>query len=130
MASLGWDQIMGKYVVIAEDDPDIAYVVTDVLESEGYEVRTAMGAAALALIEERRPDVALLDYQMPGMDGVTLAGRLRSRPETSTIPIVAMTAATRAPNVCKLMGADACIGKPFDVDQLLAVVSGLVHTTH
>jgi len=49
---------MGKYVVVAEDDADIAYVVSDVLESEGYEVRTAVGAAALDLIYERSPDIA------------------------------------------------------------------------
>jgi len=121
---------MGKYVVVAEDDADIAYVVSDVLESEGYEVRTAVGAAALDLIYERSPDIALLDYQMPGMNGVTIANRLRERPETQDLPIVAMTAATRAPAVCEEMQANACIGKPFDVDQLLVVVEELVHTTH
>jgi CheY-like chemotaxis protein len=59
-----------------------------------------------------------------------IARRMREDPETSGIPIVAMTAATRAGSICRLMGADACIGKPFDVSLLLTVVADLVHTTH
>ncbi len=121
---------MSKYVLIAEDDADIALILCDVLESEGYEVRTTVGPEALRAAEERCPDVALLDYQMPGMDGVTVARHLRERAATKNVPIVAMTAATRAQRVCAEMGADACIGKPFDLDRLLQVVESQVHTTH
>lgn len=121
---------MGKYVIVAEDDIDIAYVVSDVLENENFEVSTTSGAETLDLIQRRRPDVVVLDYQMPGMDGVAIATRLRAATETRTIPIVAMTAATRAPEVCQSMGANACIGKPFDVGQLVTVVTDLLHTTH
>jgi CheY-like chemotaxis protein len=121
---------MGKYVLVAEDDADIAFVVSDVLESEGYEVQMSAGEATLDLMRLRVPDVVLLDYQMPGMDGATIAAHMREEPTLRHVPIIAMTAATRAPDVCARMGAHGCIGKPFDVDELLTVVAELRHTTH
>jgi CheY-like chemotaxis protein len=119
-----------RYVLVAEDDADIAFVVADVLLMEGYDVEVTAGEKTLEIMARRRPDVLLLDFQMPGMDGATIARRVHEDPALRDVPIVAMTAATRAAELCARMGANGCIGKPFDVDELLMVVADLRHTTH
>jgi CheY-like chemotaxis protein len=121
---------MPRSVLVAEDDKDILALVEIVLEEAGYQVHSAVGQGALAVIAEKRPDIILLDYQMPGMDGVSIAQTVRSNSQTRTIPIIAMTAAGRAPVVCHEMDADGCLGKPFDIDHLVQVVDELVHSTH
>lgn len=121
---------MAKSVLVAEDDTDILSLVLAVLEDAGYHVRSAVGRETLTEIKRQRPDVVLLDYQMPGMDGVSIAQTIRSNDDTKNIPIVAMTAAGRAPFVCHEMEADGCLGKPFDIDHLVEVVDNMVHSTH
>lgn len=119
-----------KFVLVAEDDKDILNLVLAVLEDEGFIVGSTMGVDTLAEARSRQPDVILLDYQMPGMDGVRIAQELKADPTTREIPIVAMTAAGRAPYVCREMDAQGCLGKPFDIDHLVDVVGRLTHTTH
>lgn len=121
---------MPKKILVAEDDSDILGLVLAVLEDAGYHVHSAVGGETLAAVEQQHPDVILLDYQMPGMDGVSIAQSIRSNEATKDIPIVAMTAAGRAPYVCQQMEADGCLGKPFDIDHLVEVVDKMVHSTH
>lgn len=121
---------MSKLVLVAEDDNDILSLVLAVLEDVGFKVTSATGPETIAKVKGRRPDVILLDYQMPGMDGVTVAQMLHRDPETASIPIVAMTAAGRAAFVCREMDAQGCLGKPFDIDSLVNTVERLAHTTH
>lgn len=121
---------MSKNVLVAEDDADILGLVQEVLEDAGYTVGASVGADTVQEARAQRPDVILLDYQMPGMDGISVAQALREDPATRGIPIVAMTAAGRAAVVCQEMDASGCLGKPFDIDHLLEVVGRLMHTTH
>ena len=121
---------MSKFILVAEDDTDILSLVEAVLEDEGYTVGSTMGSDTVTQASERNPDLILLDYQMPGMDGVNVARQLRANERTSHIPIIAMTAAGYAPMVCREMDAAGCLGKPFDIDQLLEVVHSKLHTTH
>jgi CheY-like chemotaxis protein len=122
--------MMAKYVLVAEDDTDIQILVRDVLEDAGFDVGSAVGAETIAAVQARRPDLIMLDYNMPGMDGVRIAQALKADPETAEIPIVAMTAAGRAPMVCREMDAQGCLGKPFDIDHLVEAVDKLIHMTH
>jgi CheY-like chemotaxis protein len=121
---------MSKIILVAEDDVDILDLVQEVLEDAGYEVGTAVGPETVKVARERHPDLILLDYQMPGMDGISVAQSLHNDPETRDIPLVAMTAMGRAAYVCQEMDASGCLGKPFDIDHLLEVVDRLMHTTH
>ncbi len=109
---------------------DILDLVKEVLKDEGYEVSATVGPETVQAARERHPDLILLDYQMPGMDGISVAQALRGGADTREIPIVAMTAAGRAAYVCHEMDASGRLGKPFDIDHLLDVVDRLVHTTH
>ncbi len=112
-------------VLIVEDDDGIRDLVDLVLSSAGYEILTASdGAAALQVIGTVRPDLVLLDMRMPVMDGWTFARELRAR-HGHRIPVVVVTAAEDVRLRAREVDADAWLGKPFDVDTLLATVGRL-----
>lgn len=121
---------MPQVILVADDDPGIREMIVDVLKDEGFAVEVSVGAATLAELRKHRPDVVLLDYQMPEMDGVAIARRIRSDPEFAQLPIIAMTAAGRAAWVCQQMHADGCLGKPFDIADLIDVLDQPVHQAH
>jgi CheY-like chemotaxis protein len=86
-------------------------------------------ADVLHKIAQHRPDVVILDYQLPGMTGVEIAHQIRQE-TMSELRIVAMTAASRAEQVCAQMQADSCLAKPFSVDELLLAVQQAAHQGH
>lgn len=108
-------------ILVVDDENINLRLVSRLLEMEGYEVVSAQsGEAALHLIEQTRPDLALLDVMMPAMDGYELCRRLRQNPVTAQIPIVMLTALVDENDRLKGIeaGADDCLPKPFDVDVL------------
>jgi CheY-like chemotaxis protein len=110
-------------VLVADDDHDILALVGLRLERAGYEVVTAKdGIEALELVEQRTPDVAVVDVMMPRMDGHELVRRLRERPETAETPILILTAAVqdRVAEASTAAGADAQMPKPFSPRDLVA----------
>jgi CheY-like chemotaxis protein len=112
-------------VLVVDDEPIIATVLVAFLESEGYTAHTAVGGAAIPLALDERPDVILLDLDMPGMDGIEVARRLKADPRTRAIPIALMSAAGRLAEPAPAAAADALLPKPFDLDRVLAVVDRL-----
>ena len=113
---------MSRLVLVVDDDPELRHVLADLLGDEGYDVVTASdGQAALERVRERPPAVILLDYQMPRCDGPQFATAYRQLPEPHA-PIVLLTAAASARQRAAEIGADAFIGKPFDLRALYAVV--------
>lgn len=121
---------MPKHVLVAEDDDDITSLVRAVLEDAGYSTASTFGVDTLTAVRKQKPDVLLLDYQMPGMDGIAIAQALHADPATQSVPIIAMTAAGRTALVCQEMDADGCLGKPFDIDHLVTAVERLIHLAH
>lgn len=121
---------MPKRVLIVDDDQGIRDVVAAVLEDEGYEVRGAAdGIEALRTLErrgDRPPDVVLLDFTMPRCDGPAFAREYRLRGETA--PIVLLTASHQVEARCREVGADGCVGKPFEVSDLLEAIEKLTHS--
>ncbi|HEY3352462.1 MAG TPA: response regulator [Polyangia bacterium] len=113
-----------RRVLVVEDDPDLAGLVALTLESEGYEVHAATnGAHALAAIERHgMPGVILLDIMMPVMDGFEFARQFRRRHDHGA-RIVVMTAASDASARAAQVQADGWIGKPFELEDLIAVVA-------
>ena len=113
-------------IMIVDDDPDIAGFVAFNLEIHGYEVMRARdGQEALELMETRRPDLAIVDWMMPRMDGVTLTQKLRAEPLTSALPVIMLTA--KGMTVDKVLGLTAGVDdylvKPFDTAELIARVA-------
>jgi CheY-like chemotaxis protein len=113
-------------LLVVDDDPTIREMLDMVLASEGYEVITAAhGAAALALVDQRRPHVILLDMKMPVMDGWEFLRQYRQRPGAK-VPIVVITAAQDDRREAADIGAQAYIAKPFAIDDLLRAVDQCV----
>lgn len=113
-------------IMVVDDDEDIAGFVEFNLRVHGYEVIKATdGEAALAAMEERRPDLAVVDWMMPRMDGVELTRRLRAEPLTSALPVIMLTA--KGMTVDKVVGLTAGVDdylvKPFDTAELIARVA-------
>lgn len=115
-------------VVLIDDDPDLRKLVQLTLEfTAGWEVTAAAeGHEGIEAVRTVKPDVAVVDVMMPGMDGYEVCQRLKADPETAEIPVVFLTARKelnekRADEV----GAHGVIVKPFEPDQLAAQLRAL-----
>jgi len=112
-------------ILYVEDNPDNRMLIRRILGAEGYTVHEAPSAtAALEVLKTLRPDLILMDINMPEMDGYTLTARIRSLPSMGMVPIVALTA-----NVMKgdrerslEAGCDGYIQKPIDIDTIASQV--------
>ena len=104
-------------ILLVEDDPTDLKLLSAVLQSSGHRV-FEKGSAEQALVEIKRcqPEVILLDLNLPGMDGLALARRLKQDPATKHIPIVAVTAGAEqfSRDAALAAGCDAYIVKPVD----------------
>ena len=108
-------------VLVADDNPDILSLVTLRLELDGYEVIGAPdGERAVEEALERTPDLALIDVNMPKLDGYEVAERLRQHEPTSAIPIILLTARVQESDVARGIeaGADDYVKKPFSTADL------------
>jgi len=115
-----------KIILVLEDNATIAYLLSDVLESAGYQVRKAeSGAAARSLAEELQPDLIVLDLVLPDEDGLVLCSLLKNM-TNAPILICSGTQRRRDAFLGRKLGADDFIAKPFDVYDLLARVEVLL----
>ena len=108
-------------ILYIEDNPDNRKLVRRVLEAEGYAVVEAKdGQQAMELLESQRIDLALMDINMPEVDGYTLTARIKAMPQFAKLPIVAVTAnVMRGDRERSLQaGCDGYIQKPIDIDTL------------
>ncbi|MGI9175729.1 MAG: response regulator transcription factor [Rhodothermales bacterium] len=116
-------------ILIVDDEEDILDLLQYNLTREGFETITAHdGEQALALAEEERPDVIILDIMMPKMDGLEACRRLRQNAELRTIPILILTArAEEGDHVHGLdVGADIYLAKPVSIPVLLSQTKALL----
>jgi EAL domain-containing protein (putative c-di-GMP-specific phosphodiesterase class I)/CheY-like chemotaxis protein len=119
----------GLRAVVADDDVDIVGLLRDDLERSGYAVEHAYdGIQALELVRRRRPDVALFDVVMPGLDGFELTRRVRAAPETRDVPVILLTALHDGERAAAGLaaGADDYVKKPFSLSELRARISAVV----
>jgi two-component system OmpR family response regulator len=111
-----------RRVMLVDDDPDVHDLVQFALRSGGIQLRVCeRGDEAVAAALAFRPDLVLLDYMMPGMDGPQVLRQLRAAPELRRMPVVLLTAlACRGQSLRVETGADAVLAKPFDPCSLRA----------
>ena len=127
---------MSKRLLIVDDEPNLLRAVEACLRAERFEVTTARsGAEALVSVAQTVPDLIVSDIRMPGMNGYDLARHLRNSPRTTLVPVVFLTAKTETVDRIEgfRAGIDAYITKPFDPDELVAVIKnilGRVERTH
>lgn len=119
-------------ILVVDDNPTNLKLVSDVLESSGYEVLKAEDAeAALVVLEQARPRLILMDIALPGMDGLTLTRKLKSDPATRDIRIIALTAFAMKGDDAKAReaGCDGYITKPIDTRALPGLVAEVLKPT-
>jgi two-component system, OmpR family, phosphate regulon response regulator PhoB len=116
-------------ILIVEDEEPLTLLLRYNLESEGYVVEAvARGDEADTKLKESVPDLIVLDWMLPGLSGIELCRRLRTRPETKSLPIIMLTARGEESERVRGLstGADDYIVKPFSVPELLARVRALL----
>ena len=119
---------MSKKILVVEDEPEIAQLVTHYLEKEGFRAITALnGFEALKKVKEDKPDLVVLDLMLPELDGLDVCKRLRSTPNTAMLPIIMLTAkAEESDTIIGLeLGADDYVTKPFSPKALVARIKSL-----
>lgn len=118
-------------VLIVEDNETNMKLSTFLLESADYTVVAATNAeAGLTLARERRPDLILMDIQLPGMDGLQATALLKANLTTRDIPVIALTALAMKGDKERILaaGCDGYIAKPLDYKNFLAVVAAALST--
>ena len=112
-------------VLIVEDNEKNLKLVRDILQVKGYETVEAMtGEDGVRLAAERKPDLVLMDIQLPGMNGIDALRALRADPKTGKIPVIAVTASVMQQDRKLIMdaGFDAYVGKPINLREFLDAV--------
>ena len=124
---------MGARILIVEDEEPLTLLLRYNLEAEGYQVDVAArGDEAEIRLRESPPDLVVLDWMLPGISGIELCRRLRSRSDTERLPIIILTARGEESERVRGLatGADDYIVKPFSVPELLARVKALLRRTN
>lgn len=114
-----------RRILVVDDDPDTRFLLRLIFESADYDVSEAPhGVAALIHIKNELPDLVVVDMVMPRMSGAELIDRIRTSPGAESLRILAVSGHPRATDTAKK--ANAVLSKPFDRDELLALVGSLV----
>ena len=114
---------MSKCILVVEDQEDNRQILRDLLTHSGYEMEEAGdGHEALAAIARRRPDLILMDIQLPVMDGYEATRRIKADPLHKDIPIIVVTSYALSGDEAKARaaGCDAYVAKPYSPRALLA----------
>ncbi len=116
---------MSRRILVVEDHEDNRRIVRDLLTSAGYEMIEAVtGEEGVALAERERPDLILMDIQLPGLDGYEATRQIKANPALRPIPIIAVTSYALSGDDVKALeaGCDAYVTKPFSPRALLAKI--------
>ena len=113
-------------ILVVEDNPDNMLLTVMLLESVGHTVLSAVDAeAGLTLARDERPDLILMDIQLPGMDGLEATALLKRDEATRAIPVIALTALAMKGDEERIRaaGCDGYIAKPMGIQEFLAAVA-------
>jgi two-component system, cell cycle response regulator DivK len=120
---------MTKRILVVEDTEDNRRILRDLLTRAGYELIEAVdGESGVAMATTHRPDLILMDIQLPVLDGYEATRRIRANPDTRSIPIIAVTSYALSGDESKVLaaGCDGYVAKPFSPRKILAKVQELL----
>jgi two-component system cell cycle response regulator DivK len=120
-----WECRVSKRVLIVEDQEDNRAILRDLLSKSGYDlIEATNGEEGVALAQSQRPDLILMDVQLPIIDGYEATRRIKSKAELRSIPVIAVTSYALSGDEAKARaaGCDAYVAKPFSPRQLLAKI--------
>jgi len=123
---------MKPTILIVEDEPPVVDLLRYNLMRQNFAVDVARdGEEAIVKIEERTPDVVILDWMLPHLSGLDVCRQIRSRPDTRNLPIIMLTARGEESDKMRglAQGADDYVTKPFSVGELLARVRAVLRRT-
>jgi two-component system, OmpR family, phosphate regulon response regulator PhoB len=115
--------------LVVEDESSLVELVRYNLERDGFEVLSAGdGEEAMVMIDERAPDIVLLDWMLPGLSGVEVCRRLRAKPSTRNLPVIMITARSEESDRIRGLdtGADDYLAKPFSMAELIARIRAVL----
>ncbi|MEA2840529.1 MAG: two-component system, cell cycle response regulator DivK [Methylobacteriaceae bacterium] len=115
----------GKCILIVEDTEDNRQIMRDLLTGAGFDLIEAHdGGAGVTMADEHKPDLILMDFQLPVLDGYEATRRIKANPATRDIPVIAVTSYALSGDEAKAMevGCSGYIAKPFSPRKLLAKV--------
>jgi two-component system cell cycle response regulator DivK len=116
---------MGRRILVIEDHEENRRILRDLLTSGGYEIIEATtGLEGVSMAEQERPDLILMDIQLPGIDGYEATRRIKGTPALHRIPIIAVTSYALSGDDAQALeaGCDAYVAKPFSPRALLAKI--------
>ena len=119
---------MSKRILIVEDQDDLRGVLRDLLTGSGYTVIEATnGEGGVAQARSQRPDLILMDIQLPVPDGYEATRQIKADPALKATPVIAMSSfATNTEEKARAAGCDHYIAKPYSPMQLLKIIRGVV----
>jgi DNA-binding response OmpR family regulator len=117
-----------KKIIIIEDDPDVRNLTEFILRDEYEVILSEDGRHGIEKVIQEGPDLVLLDIYMDGLSGFEVCRMLKDKPETSSIPVIMLTAGARKQEVSKgyASGADDYIIKPFEPEELINRIEKLL----
>jgi DNA-binding response OmpR family regulator len=117
-------------ILVLDDDPDIGTMIKMMLEYKGYKVTVSDRAdMAQQTLNNGRVDLIIMDMLLSGVNGTDLCVDLKKDPSTSRIPVIMISAHPNAKEICLEAGADEFISKPFDMNDILSKIDGLLDKT-
>ncbi len=117
---------MAKTILIVEDEPKNLTLLRDLLQVSGYStIEAGNGKQGVELAKSQKPDLILMDIQMPEMDGLEATQILKADATTSNIPILALTSYAMKGDEERILqaGCDGYLAKPIDIKELLKIVA-------
>lgn len=114
---------MKKNILIIEDDSSFAQGLQIILQDEGYNVSILEDDRSLGRNLNRDiPDLVLVDYRLPGKDGIFITRKLKTKKTTKKIPVIMMSASQNMNELARQAGAYAFLSKPFEIVELLDII--------
>ena len=115
----------GGFILVVEDNEKNRVLFRDILQAKGYKTLEAeTGEQAIVLLQKERPDLILMDIQLPGKDGITVTREIKGNPVTKDIPVFALTSYAMKGDRERMMeaGFDSYMSKPINVREFLKMV--------